>query len=268
MATLDLLKIIRRRTFLSETVYIILNIFFAVVIAIVMRTTASLWLALLLVLISKWRVLAVRFRYWLANIQANLVDVAVSVAVVLSLYSIELTSLTDLKKWFLAGVVTVLYVAWLLMLKPRSTRRAMAWQAGIALFFATSVLFVFDYAWPAWGVVAAMWVIGYATARHVLSTYDEDRITLLSLAFAFVMAEIGWVGYHWVVGYEIPFLQGLMVPQISLIVILLAFVVQRAYDSFFHYQKIRSVDVLLPILLLIAVTLVLLVFFGQLGTTI
>src|SRR3546814_6760354 len=121
----------------------------------------------------------------------------------------------------------LLYVAWLVVLKPRSTRRAMIIQAAIALFFGTSVLFSFSYSWPAWLVVVSMWVIGYGTARHVLGSYDEDRLSLLTLVWALVMAEIGWVAYHYTMGYALPWVSGLYVPQVAIIVLCLAFIARR-----------------------------------------
>lgn len=265
---MEFLKLVRRRSFVSEVLFVVLNVAFAVAIAIVLRTTESLLFAIALVLISKWRVLAVRMRYWLANIQANLVDVIVSVSVVFSLYAIELTSMGDATKWLLFGVVTLLYIGWLVLLKPRSTRRAMIAQAAIALFMGTSALFSFSYNWPVWLVVVLMWVIGYGVARHVLSSYDEDRLLTLSLVWAVIMAEIGFVAYHWTVGYALPWVSGLYVPQIAIMVLCLGFIALKAYDSFFHYQKIRTQDVLLPILFSLSVIIVLVVFFGHLGTVI
>jgi hypothetical protein len=265
---MEFLKLVRRRSFLSEVIYVVLNIAFAVAIALVLRSTESLLAAFALVAISKWRVLAVRSRYWLANIQANLVDVIVSVSVVLSLYAVQLASMTDFKKWILFGLLTLLYIAWLLIVKPRSTRRAMVLQAAVALFAGTAVLYSVSYNWVATAVVLVMWVIGFATARHVLSAYDEDRLLPLSLMWAVVMAEIGWVAYHWTVGYTVPGATDLFIPQVAIIVLLVGFIALKIYDSFFHYQKIRSQDVVLPILFSVSVIAVLLTVFGGLGTVI
>ena len=265
---MEFLRLVRRRSFLSEVIYIVLNIAFAVAIAVVLRTTESLFFAFALVLISKWRVLAVRSRYWLANIQANLVDVIVSASVVLSLYAVQLSSMTDGRKWIIFGILTALYIAWLLVLKPRSTRRAMVGQAAVALFAGTAVLYSVSFNWVASAVVLVMWVIGYATARHVLSAYDEDRLLTLTLMWAIVLAEIGWVAYHWTVGYAIPGTVNLFVPQVAIIVLCIGFIAHKIYDSFFHYQKIRSQDVVLPILFGVSVIAILLTLFGGLGTVI
>ena len=268
MSAMELLKLVRRRSFLSEVLYIGLNVVFAIAIAVVMLTTGSIAFAIALVLVSKWRVLAVRTRYWLANVQANLVDFIASLSVVFMLYSVVIADMSDTRKLILTGVLTALYIAWLLVLKPRSTRRAMAAQAAVALFFGVSALYTFSYSWPVSVVVIFMWLIGYAVARHVLSAYDEDRLTLLSLIWGLVIAEIGWVAYHWTVGYALPGLPGLYVPQAAIIILCAGFVALKIYDSFFHHQKIRAQDVLLPVLFSVSVIAVLLVFFGSLGTAI
>jgi hypothetical protein len=265
---MEFLKLVRRRSFLSEVVYIGLNVLFAITLVVVIRTTESIPLAIGLVLLSKWRVLAVRTRFWLANIQTNLVDLIVSVSVVLYLYSITTASIEDMKKVLLLGLVTLLYIGWLVYLKPRSKRAYIVAQAGVALFAGVGVLFTISYAWPASVVVLVMWLIGYGTARHVLSAYEETHLLALSLVWGTVLAEIGWVAYHWTIAYNVPFTSRLMVPQVAIMVVCVGFVAYKAYDSFFHNQKIRTNDVLLPILFTISVIGVLLFFFNGLGTVI
>jgi hypothetical protein len=83
---MEFLKLVRRRSFLSEAIYMILNICLAIALLIVIRYTESIPLAFLLVIMSKWRVLAVRPRYWFANLRSNMIDFIVSISVVLHLY--------------------------------------------------------------------------------------------------------------------------------------------------------------------------------------
>ena len=84
---MDLLKMHKRRSRLSEAAYIGLNIIFAVAILVLIRGSQSPWLALAVVLLSKWRTLAVRPRFWLANVIANMVDVTVGVSIVTLLFA-------------------------------------------------------------------------------------------------------------------------------------------------------------------------------------
>lgn len=248
--------------------YAVLNIGFAVALAIVMLTTQSVWLALALVVMSKWRVFAVRIRYWFVNVQSNLVDFVVSLSVVFFMYYVVTATITDVQKWSLLAAMTVLYIVWLLFIKPRSSRSFVVLQAGIALFGGVTVLFSQSFAWPVSLVVVVMWLIGYSASRHVLSSYDETYLLPLSLVWGTIMAEIGWVAYHWTVGYHLPIVSGLYVPQVAIIVTLVSFVVFKSYDSFYHHQKIRTTDIILPLIFSIALILVLLVFFNGLDASI
>lgn len=266
---MEFLKLVRRRSFLSEVVYTVLNIAFAVALVLVIRYTESIPLALGLVLISKWRVLAVRARYWFANIRSNLVDIIVSVSVVLHLYTIDTADIVDSRKFILLGIATLLYIIWLLIIKPRSKRSYVAAQAGIAIFLGTAALFTISFNWPASAVVIGMWLIGYSTANHVLGTYDDETHPLfLSLTWSIIFAEIGWVAYHWTIAYSLPVVTSLLVPQVSIIAVLIGFVASKAYDSFHHHQKIRTSDILLPLLFSLSVISVLVFVFNRVGTAI
>src|SRR5690606_36436165 len=110
---MDFLKSSKRRSLVSELIYIMLNIALAVAILAVVLAIESPLPAVALVLLSKWRVLAVRPRYWMAHIKANLVDIFVSLSVVVLLYAASGAF------WVQAGL-TVAYIVWLLFIKPRS----------------------------------------------------------------------------------------------------------------------------------------------------
>ena len=266
---MEFLKLVRRRSFLSEVVYTVLNIAFAIALVVVIRYTESIPLALGLVLISKWRVLAVRARYWFVNIRSNLVDIIVSVSVVLHLYTINVANIDDFRKLILMGIATALYIVWLLLIKPRSKRSYVAAQAGIAILLGTAALFTISFSWPASIVVIGMWLIGYSAANHILNTYDDETHTLfLSLAWSLVFVEIGWVAYHWTIAYSLPVVTSLLVPQVSIVALLVAFLGYKAYDSFYHHQKIRTSDIILPLLFTLSVLAVLIFVFNRVGTAI
>jgi hypothetical protein len=266
---MEFLKLVRRRSFLSEVIYTVLNIALAVALLAVIRYTESIPFALALVLVSKWRVFAVRPRYWFANLRSNLVDFIVSVSVVIHLYTIDQSALGDNRKLVVMGILTLLYIAWLLFHKPRSRRSLVAAQAGVAILLGVSALFTVSYNWPVSLVVVGMWLIGYSAARHVLSTYDEETHGLfIALGWGTALAEIGWVGYHWAIAYGLPIISSLLLPQVAIISVLVSFVAYKAYDSFYHNQKIRTNDIILPLLFTISVIAVLIFVFNRVGTTI
>lgn len=263
---MEFLKIARRRSFFSELLYIALNVGLALVVVIVIRVTESPWSAIALVLLSKWRVLAVKPRYWFVNVQANMVDFIVSVGVVGFLYMTYISDTEESIKIFLLALFTLFYVGWLIFLKPQSKRIYVVVQAGVALFIGVAALFMYAYMWPVSIVVLLMWLIGYTTAQHVLSSYDEDaHIIFLSLLWGLVMAEIGWLACHWTIAYSIG-IESLLIPRVSLTVFCLGFIAQQCYDSYHHHGKIRGNDVLLPILfstsIVVILPLVINLFYG------
>ncbi|PLS80669.1 hypothetical protein CYG49_04370 [Candidatus Saccharibacteria bacterium] len=252
---MELIKSASRRNFWSEVLYIILNLALALgVFALVQSFPQQPYLAVLLVLLSKWRIFAVRPRYWFAHIQSNLVDVAVGLSAVALIFLSEGETTFQL-------ILTALYAAWLLFLKPRSRRQDMIWQAGVAQFVGIVALSSFSHEMPSSVFVLGIWLIAYASVRHVLSTYDEDNISLLSIAYALIFAELAWFYYHWMVAY--PLAGIIAVPQLAIIGLLLSFVAQRLYDVLFHKENLTFKQARGPILFFGSVTAVLFMFFTR-----
>jgi hypothetical protein len=255
---MEFLRSSKRRSLLSELVYIVLNVGLALAVLFVVRAIESPLPAFGLVLLSKWRILAVRPRYWFANVQANLVDIIVSLSIVVLLYAAAGAFIIQL-------LLTALYIGWLLFIKPRSKRVFINIQAGAAAFLGVTALMSVSYGWMATVVVLAMWVIGYSTGRHVLGSYDDAHISFYSMVWGLLFAEIGWLTYHWTFAYALPGLGNIKLSQTALIVLAISFLVERAYSSYSHHGSIRSNDIILPALLSVSVVVVLLTFFNNLG---
>lgn len=256
---MEFLKLRKRRTLLSELVYVFLNVALALAVLGIVWAIESPVAAIALVLLSKWRVLAVRPRYWYANIQANMVDIIVSISVVFLLYAAGGALVAQC-------VIAALYMVWLLVIKPRSKRVYVAIQAGAAIFLGITALATISYGWNVFFVVAATWLIGYSAARHVLGGYDDPHARLYSLIWGLVFAELGWLFYHWNFAYALPGVGDIQLSQAALILLALSFLGDRVYASYYNHETIRSADVLLPALLSVSVILVLLIVFNRLGT--
>jgi hypothetical protein len=239
---MDLLKSHKRRTRLSEAAYVLLNIGFAIALLVTVLYIQSPWLALLIVLLSKWRTLAVRPRFWFVNLVANMVDIIVGVSTVGLLYAAS-------GELWLQCIITALYISWLLIIKPRSRRSYVAVQAGLAVFLGITVLSIMSYSWDVFFFVAAMWLIGYAAARHVLGSYEEPHVTLYSLIAGFVFAELGWIGFHWLIAYPLPGFGKIQLSQLALLTTLYCLVAERSYASYHEHGKARWNDIMLPVLL-------------------
>lgn len=256
---MEFLKLSKRRSFLSELIYIVLNVALAVALLAIVWAIESPYAAFALILLSKWRVFAVRPRYWFANLQANMVDVIVGISMVVLLYAASGALITQI-------ILTLLYVAWLLVIKPRSKRSFVTIQAGAAVFLGVSALMQVSYGWFASPVVLFMWVIGYSAARHVLGSYDEAHASFYSLIWGLILAEIGWLAYHWTFAYSLPGTGNIQLSQVALISLGVSFVAERMYASYIKHGAVRSGDVVLPALLSVSVILVMLLFFNTLST--
>lgn len=261
---MEFLKVVKRRSLWSEVVYISLNVALAIALMIIVRVTGSLLPAFGLVLLSRWRVLAVRTRYWFANIKSDLVSLIVSVGFVVFLYNVNIAGIGGVGTLVLQLILVALYIAWLIFLKPQSKREYVVAQAGVALFVGVTAIYTMSYGWAASPVVLLIWLVGYATARHVLNTYDEEsHDLLLSLAWGFVLAEIGWLAYHWTIAYRLPIATNLLLPQVSIIILCLGFVVYKAYDLYFHRQKISIGEIFLPLAFTVNIIGVLVLWFNN-----
>ncbi len=255
---MEFLRSSKRRSVISELIYIALNVGLAVAVLAVVWAIESPLPAFGLVLLSKWRVLAVRPRYWFANIQANLVDLIVSVSVVVLLYAASEAIIAQV-------ILTILYIAWLLYVKPRSKRVFITVQAGAALFLGVTALMSVSYDWPSSLVVLSMWLIGYSAARHVLGGYEEVHIAFYSLLWGLIIAELGWLMYHWTFAYALPGVGDIMLSQTAIIALAMSFLAERTYGSYIHHGAVRSNDVIMPLLLSVSLVVILLAFFNTIS---
>ena len=184
---MELLKTVKRRTFWSELVYYSLNIGLAAVLLAIAQTIQSPYPALALVVLSKWRIIAVRPRFWWANIQANLVDLTVGIGVVGLMY-LSVSSL-----YFRIGLA-VFYAIWLTVIKPMSKRWQVALQLAVAIFIGVTALMAVSYDWPILAVVPLMFLMGYSVARHFLHSYDESKKCCLPQFGELFLPK--WGGWH------------------------------------------------------------------------
>ena len=150
-------------------------------------------IAITLVLISKWRIVAVRPRYWLANIVANGVDILVGVSLVMFM------SNTSVNWWQLFWMA--LYIGWLTWLKPRSDVLSVSAQAMIGQLLGLAVLYLKFGDSSLAALVAGTWMVTYLAARHFLTSFEEPHTALLAHAWAFFSASLAFVLGHWLLFY-------------------------------------------------------------------
>ncbi|MEK7620729.1 MAG: hypothetical protein AAB395_00035 [Patescibacteria group bacterium] len=254
---MELVKSAGKKTSLvSEVLYVVFNVALATAVYLLVLFGVPV-IAYLLVAISKWRIFAVRPRFWWANIKANLLDLLLGLSVVTMIWQAADTA-------WLQVVVAVLYALWLVILKPRSDRGAVLFQAGVAQFMAVTALFSVSFDWPAWLVVIVMWVIGYISAQHALTSYeDSSGATLLSLVWGLIVAELGWLAYSWTIAYSITAAGNFKIAHIAFIVTLLGFFAAKAYGISISKRKLRLNDITLPAVFSGSIILIILIFFND-----
>lgn len=250
------LKSVKKKDILSDIIYHALNIGMVILLLVLVQTVQSLPLAVAIVLLSKWRIFAVRPRFWWVNLQANAVDIIVGVSTVVLMYQPQAPFSVQL---FLA----ILYGIWLTIIKPLSKRWQMMLQSGFAVTLGTMSLFATSYEWPLILVVVPMFAIGYSAARHFLFSYDEGQIILLSTIWGVIFAEIGWLAHHWAFSYPLPLIEPIRLPQATIIVLLISFLGERVYRSWKENDRVVPSDVMGPAILAGALIFVILIFFNS-----
>ena len=255
---MEFLKASRRKSLLSEVLHVVLNMVLAVAL-FALVTTGSTLLALALVLVSKWRILAVRPRYWWANILANIVDLTVSLGTIALLY---LAGTSGEYATLLQVIIATLYALWLIVIKPRSSEKWIVAQAGIGLFIGVWAALAVSYSLPQVVIIALVYIIAYGAARHVLVSREEDQPSLLAMVFGLFMAEIAWISYHWTVAYGATIFGDLKLPQAAIVMSLIGFLAIRLYTLYAKGHALRSVEVIAPSVFVILVIAVLVLFFN------
>lgn len=246
---MELIKSAGHRTRLSEVVYILFNLLLPVVLFALVVTIRTPWLAVVVLLLSKWRIFAVRPRYWVMNIKSNLVDIIVGLSFVYLLMGDILLPARI--------ILTVLYIGWLLYLKPQSRRHAMALQAGIGQFLGLTAIFGLSDQFDSVIIVLLAWIIGYAAARHIASAYEEEHLETIGLVWGLLVAEFSWLAFHWTLAYQLTAI-GINIPQIAAILTVLGFAAFDLYDNQKHtrFNPLRMRLTIAVSLTLIAVILI------------
>jgi len=150
-------------------------------------------LALILVVLSKWRMFAVRPRFWLANIRANSIDLMVGLSIVLFM--------THSYSAIIQFAWAVAYGLWLIYLKPATSSLMISLQAGIGQLCALSALFLVWADGPLYGLTLMTGLICYLSARHFYDAFEEGYSRLYSYLWGYFGAGLAWLFSHWLLFY-------------------------------------------------------------------
>jgi len=199
-------------------------------------------LALTIILLSKWRMFAVKPRFWPANVRANAIDIIVGVS--LLVFMVHSGSVWWQLIWALV------YGAWLLLLKPATETLLVSAQAMVGLLFGLSALF--STVSPLYGLVILSGTICYLAARHFFDNFDEPYAKFLAYIWGYFGAALTWVLGHWLLFYG-------SVAQPTLILVVIGYGLSALY-YFAHFDRLSPLLRRQFIFIMIAIIIVILAF--------
>jgi hypothetical protein len=189
-----LLAKVRPTSGFAHVLHLLLLIILPVAIFVLVRLN-FVQLALSLIVLSKWRMFAVRPRFWPANIRANAVDLIVGVSVVLFMTH------SGTAVWQLGWAA--LYGVWLIFIKPASSLLMISTQAFIGQLCGLMALYLAWSDGPLYGLTLLTGVVCYLAARHFFDNFDETYAKLLSYLWGYFGAALAWLLGHWLLFYSI-----------------------------------------------------------------
>jgi hypothetical protein len=220
---MDLLRSKNKKTLLASATHIVFDIAFVVVALLSIIFLNQPVIAFVLVLLSKWRMLFVRPRFWWVNMLSNLPDIIFGIGIITLMYIVPNLAVQI--------SLAVIYAVWLIFIKHGSSRAMIITQAASTQFIGLWALFAVAHYLALPVVLLGCFVVGFATARHILLNYDdEDSRTLISMIWGVLVAEVGFVAFHWTLAYS--FFDILLIPQVSILVTTLSMVLVSCYDSY------------------------------------
>lgn len=178
----------------SQILHLVLTAILPLLIFILARIR-FFQLGLALILLSKWRMFAVRPRYWLANIRANAIDIVVGAAVLVFMaHSVTAA-------WQL--VWALVYGAWLILLKPGNSVLKVSLQALVGQTMGLMAVFLMWGGTPLYVLILLSWLICYLAARHFFTSFDEPYSSLYAHSWGYFGAALTWVLGHWLLFYGV-----------------------------------------------------------------
>jgi hypothetical protein len=166
---------------------------FALLLFVLIRLDNFDLLAFMLIALSKWRMFAVRPRFWPANIRANAVDIIVGVSVLV--FMIQAPSVGVQLLW------TFVYAGWLIVLKPGSTVVYTSIQAMVGFVFGLQAIYIAWGGAPLYALVLATGLLCFLVARHFFDSFDEPYARLLSYLWGYFGAALMWLLGHMLIVY-------------------------------------------------------------------
>lgn len=213
-------------------------------VAYILVTLNFVQLALSIIVLSKWRMFAVRPRFWAANVRANAIDLMVGLSIVI--FMTQSSSVGIRLSW------TLIYAIWLLAVKPASSIFMVTTQAFIGQLAALMALYLIWAAGPIYALSLLSGLFCFLAARHFLDAFEEPYTRLLAYTWGYFGAALAWLTGHWLLFYK-----GVALPTLLLSSLGYGIAVLYYLD---HFDKLNKGLKRQLIFVMLAVVVVVLVF--------
>lgn len=201
-------------------------------------------LAVVVVLLSKWRIFAVKPRFWPANVRANAVDTIIGLSTVVFM--------THANSMWLQLLFTGLFIVWQVVLKPSRSVFGVSLQALAGQVYGLTALFI---AWPSAPTVALVlgaWAVCYLAARHYFTSYDEPYTSLYSHTWGYFAAALLWLSSHWLIFYSVVAQPALLLTAVGFGLGSLYYLHETDKLSAFYRREIVFMMLLVILIVLVA----------------
>ncbi len=247
----DYVLIRKGRNIISAVLHALFNLILGLGSVFITFSTASWIPGAILVILSKWRMFAVRPRYLFLNLKSNLVDLIVGFSFIFITYCSGPTLLP------IHFILAISYSAWLIVLKPMSSERASALQSLLAVFLGTTATTLMTATANSIFPVFLNFLVGFAAARHVLVQGDDTDFSFLSLIIGLLFTEISWLSQSWLIVYTYREI-GFLLPQSAILLTALTFLLGYIFKNYssnedFSFSKIATPTIFSIILIVIIV---------------
>ena len=219
-----------------------LTILLPIVVLILVRLI-FIEISVFVIILSKWRMFAVKPRFWPANIRANSVDIIVGISTVV--FMVESSNSWWQILWALS------YGLWLVLIKPAETPFLVSVQSLVAQLFGLMAI----YSWSSATNIELTFLTGivcFLSARHFFDNFDEPHARLMSYTWGYFGASLAWILSYWLLFYG-------SIAQPTLILTLIGY----SIASLYYLDKKNRLNSLLQkqfIIIMVIVILAILVF--------
>lgn len=254
----DYIFIRKSRNAVSNVLHALLNILLGVGSIFATIVSGSWIIGFILVLLSKWRMFAVRPHYLWLNIKSNLVDLIVGFSLVLLAF-FSGTSLLPVHY-----ILSVVYVLWLTVVKPRTTEIWNRIQALTAIFLGSCAIFIMCASLNSALPALLEFIVGYGAARHVLAQNNNMSDSgYPALIFGVFFAEIALLAHSWMIVYAFMNL-GVIIPQPAIILTIFGFMIERIFHAIEERDgTLRFKDIALPVSFGLAILAIVIIGFSE-----